>query len=525
MNLLKAQDLLKGVPDQMLQQMLKNPSSSVPQFLVASEAARRAKVRQDYQSEMQGKPPSSTVVEDLVNNLGVASLQPPGQNQVPVRPPQMPAAPQQPVQMYDGGVVSLANGGDIEDYLRPEASGTDSGFSASVSPYIPGLDARIRAGILGSTNPNQPTISGYQLGYEDGKNAVLSTIIPTPMGNMVGAEYRRQLGDDSEIAVRGNISPFEQIPMEARQAPISVEYSKRFAKGGIAAFAEGGQPDMYKFMPGYAEDIKLEDVLPFETYLSTARSATGQSELPQYRSEIAAERAKLAQEEPDSLSSMLKYIGRGIAQSKGDTSFLGSIARGMSAGFEMQDQAKLKNKEAQRQLRQAEIELAQKERAEKAGDYALARQLEASAIDRRNTAMTQKYQANSLALTAQQARDNAIEAAERLKVEQARLGVEQARAAAEKAQRGQITPKDAVSLSTDILYRLSAARQNLDNLYKDAAADPNHWYSLEKERINAIPSATERRVALERLRQGLERDYGITGLKSRLQSIESMFVK
>lgn len=446
MNLLKAQDLLKGVPDQALQQMLQSPPGNIPPFLIASEAARRAKLRQEYQGDMQGKAPTSTVVEDLMNNLGVAALKPPGEQQVPVQAPQMPAAPQEPVQMYDGGIVAFAQGGmpsmeDIESYLAPQAGGSEMGFAASVAPYIPGLDARVRAGVLGNTMQENPQVSGYQIGYEDGVNSVMANIIPTPAGNIVGGEYRRQLGNDAELALRGNVNPYGEMPaMDFRQAPVSVEYTQRFANGGIASFQEGGLGDLSAFMPGYAQNIQIEELPGFEDFLGQAKTALGTSELPKYRQEIEAERARMAKEEPSDISSTLKYIGRGLAQSK-SRDFMSSVAQGISAGLDMQEQAQLKNREAQRLLRQSEIDLVTKERAERAGEYGLARQAQSDAVARRNAGITQLQGAQQLALTGRHYQDVATDAAERRGIDLRRLGLEGRRVdlEAKRIQQGEAT--------------------------------------------------------------------------------------
>jgi len=61
-----------------------------------------------------------------------------------------------------------------------------------------------------------------------------------------------------------------------------------------------------------------------------------------------------------------------------------------------------KHRAAMQQLRAAEIDLAQKQRAEKAGDFGLAKQFEESAANRRNSAINQSQQAAQLALTAKQ---------------------------------------------------------------------------------------------------------------------------
>lgn len=316
MNLLKAQDLLKGVPDQALQQMLQSPPGNIPPFLIASEAARRAKLRQEYQGDMQGKAPTSTVVEDLMNNLGVAALKPPGEQQVPVQAPQMPAAPQEPVQMYDGGIV---------------------------------------------------------------------------------------------------------------------------------AFANGGPTDMYQFMPEYAQNINIEELPGFDEFMGQAQTAMGSSELPKYREEIEAERARMAKEEPSDISSTLKYIGRGLAQSK-SRDFMGSLAQGISAGLDMQEQAQLKSRESQRQLRASEIELAQKERAERAGLFGLAKQLEASALQKRNSAINQSYQASQLALTGRHYQDVAIDAGARRGIDLKRLGLDEQRIGIERLREGRQSKLDEAKL-------------------------------------------------------------------------------
>lgn len=432
MNLLKAQDILKGIPDKELANMIQSPRGDIPPFLVASEAGRRAKMRQEYQGDMQGKAPTSTVLEDLMNNLGVAALQPPGQQKVAVQAPQMPAAPQQPVQMYDGGIVSFANGGtpsmeDVESYLAPQAGGSEMGFSASVAPHIPGLDARIRAGVIGNNMQGNPQVSGYQIGYEDGVNAAMASITPTPAGNIVGGEYRRQLGNDSQIAVRGNFNPYGEMPaMEARQAPLSIEYMKHFASGGIASFADGGYTDLSAYMPKYASDISVPEIPGFESFLSQIKGEIGASELPEYRQQLAQERAKLEKESPADLSSFLTYIGRGLSKSR-RPDFIGALSEGISGGIELQEQAQQRNREAQHLLRQSEIDLAGKERAERAGLIGLARQLEGSAIDRRNSAVTQSYNAQNLAQQARHFEGVEKHQAGQRKLDERRLGIEGAR--------------------------------------------------------------------------------------------------
>lgn len=520
MNLLKAQDILKGVPDKELANMMQSPRGDIPPFLVASEAARRAKMRQEYQSDNEGKAPTTTVVQDLLNNMGVAALQPPGQQQVPVQAPQMPAAPQQPVQMYDGGIVAFANGGmpsteNIEDYLAPQAKGSEMGFSASVAPYIPGLNARVRAGIIGNTMQGNPEISGYQVGYEDGVNAAMANIIPTPAGNIVGGEYRRQLGGDSEIAVRGNYNPYGEMPaMDFRQAPVSVEYTKRFDKGGIASFQEGGLGDLSAFMPGYAQNIQLEELPGFENFLSQAKTSMGASDLPKYREEIEAERARIAKEEPSDFSSFLKYIGRGLSTSK-SPNFVGAVAQGISAGLDMQEQAQQRNREAQRLLRQSEIDLATKERAERAGEYGLARQAQSDAVARRNAGIAQLQGAQQLAISGKNLAQDAYDAAEARKLTSRQIGLQETRERNEQQLRaaqierikqeikdGGITPQVRVQAANVVSDAIRTFRQKLDETMPE-------WYMNSLEKIEKL-SGIARQTEMQRLEQQIRIKSGLS---------------
>jgi len=85
-------------------------------------------------------------------------------------------------------------------------------------------------------------------------------------------------------------------------------------------------------------------------------------------------------------------------------------------------------------------------------------------------------------------------------------------------------------LAQKILFRyqrylssqLSRARKRLDDFYAAASADPTNWYSAEKEELTVSPSVAEQRVARERLRQGLESQYGTTDLQSRLQQLQKL---
>jgi len=118
MNILEIEDMVKGLPDDRLQQEAEMPTGQVPQFLVVSEIQRRADMRKRF-SERQQEQPQGTVKDQIVQE-GIAAMAPPEpQMQAAMMggpqpmPPQMPMAPQGPMPpqgMAEGGVVRMQEG-------------------------------------------------------------------------------------------------------------------------------------------------------------------------------------------------------------------------------------------------------------------------------------------------------------------------------------------------------------------------------------------------------------------------------
>jgi hypothetical protein len=118
MNILEIEDMVKGLPDDRLQQEAEMPTGQVPQFLVVSEIQRRADMRKRF-SERQQEQPQGTVKDQIVQE-GIAAMAPPEpQMQAAMMggpqpmPPQMPIAPQGPMPpqgMAEGGVVRMQEG-------------------------------------------------------------------------------------------------------------------------------------------------------------------------------------------------------------------------------------------------------------------------------------------------------------------------------------------------------------------------------------------------------------------------------
>jgi hypothetical protein len=106
MNIIEAEDLVKGLPDQALFQEAQYPSGRIPQFLAVSEVQRRQDMRQRFQATQQGQ---QATVKDQILQGGIGSTgMAPEMTSAPPMAPQMPpqGAPMPPpVGMAMGGIV------------------------------------------------------------------------------------------------------------------------------------------------------------------------------------------------------------------------------------------------------------------------------------------------------------------------------------------------------------------------------------------------------------------------------------
>ena len=114
MNILEKEDLIKGLPDNVLQQQMQAPTGELPQFLLISEIQRRT----DMRKKLQEQPKKETVSEQIMME-GIMANRPPIQPQMPQQmpqqmPPMPPQMPMPPMGMAQGGVVKMANGGEVE---------------------------------------------------------------------------------------------------------------------------------------------------------------------------------------------------------------------------------------------------------------------------------------------------------------------------------------------------------------------------------------------------------------------------
>lgn len=123
MNIIKLQDMLRGVDDNALINYVQNPTGQVPSYLALSELQRRKEVRDNYQA---AKPEQKSVAEDLTQ-----TSQPQGGLAMLAKNPDLsPGAPASqgvaslPVDdsMYQeqnfagGGIIAFDDGGEVQKY-------------------------------------------------------------------------------------------------------------------------------------------------------------------------------------------------------------------------------------------------------------------------------------------------------------------------------------------------------------------------------------------------------------------------
>lgn len=142
MNILEAEDMVKGLPDQVLYQYAQNPPPQIPQFLAISEVQRRQDMRQRFQARQGGNEPT---VKDQILQGGIAGAggpAPGGGEPPPMAPPgaappgapmqqPMTGAPMPPMGMSDGGRVPGGNPQVFREFMRRNFA-TPQGLGANI---------------------------------------------------------------------------------------------------------------------------------------------------------------------------------------------------------------------------------------------------------------------------------------------------------------------------------------------------------------------------------------------------------
>jgi hypothetical protein len=480
MNIVKAQNMLKGASDEVLQRYLSSPTGEFPEYLVASEIKRREDMRQRYAAEQQGKPSKASIIEEILQKSGLAANppeQPPAMPQPPMPPeamgigsvpppegmqmtppPMLEAMAQAPQRMYDGGVVALAGGGlldEMEQYLRPIFQERDDAYSgnkvssAGVNPSVrlgdgsidinamrnamdygtnytgrlgatyPIGDGRVSAGISGISTDGYDGVTGYDVGYSEGKNRLMANINPTPTGNAYGINYGHQLDRDSAINAMLMRNPEGQMSG-------NLAYTKRFDGGGSVDYYKRYQPSDASL---YTQEITEVKDLPF--YISQAQGYLGPSGVAGYQEALNEQRKEVEGRRKNHLPDFLIQAGLGMATSK-NLSPIGAAAEGAAQGFDAYKKSKALDAQAERDLRESEFKFKQAERAERAGVLGVSQKLYESAQTQQNRGIDNNRAAEEMRLTALYRGDQAANDAARLGISRQQLGIQAAGVARER---------------------------------------------------------------------------------------------
>lgn len=212
MNILDAEDMIKGLPDQTLMQQAQMPTGELPQFLVISEIQRRSDMRKRHEAQMQEQPQGT--VKDQIMREGIAAMMPqqpmgmPPQMMPQGMPPQggpqmppqgMPPQGMPPMGMASGGIVRMQGGGFLDQYV----AGAEAGPMPGGSTIRDQLDRLLESG----------------MSYPE----ILSFVSKTFYGRPEALEYVQSKVGRPQVSMGDSMAPaaremLEREPYESKEA-------------------------------------------------------------------------------------------------------------------------------------------------------------------------------------------------------------------------------------------------------------------------------------------------------------------
>lgn len=347
MNIIKLQNMLRGVADDALIGYVQNPTGEVPSYLALSELQRRKDTRAKYQAD---QAPETSVAEDMTQAQpsGLAML---AKNTAPSSGAPMPQGVADlpvPDDMYQedsfagGGIVAFADGGFMKkarDYLLPPSPTTmrDLQGKSRLSPFMGGmgdLDAYQYADPNYLLKKREMLYRQLDMPGAD-KNAIYAEInaldqqSARPAGGYVPTEKAAMT--DAEVQAKNVLAQTPPPPVVNPYAvdtltprPLSVEEAMK--RQDEAMKLAGVDPNFYK--------TQAADLLEQREALKGERSEAGNMAL------IRAGLATMGGTSPFALVNLGKGAEAGVEQYMQD-------ARNIRAENRLLKQADLKLKEAQ----------------------------------------------------------------------------------------------------------------------------------------------------------------------------------
>lgn len=355
MNIIKLQNMLRGVADEALIGYVQNPQGEVPSYLALSELQRRKDTRAKYQAE---QAPESSVAEDLEqeampNQGGLAMLA--GQPQMQMEDQGVAGLPVDD-DMYQedsfaaGGIVAFADGGILKkarDYLLPPSPTTmrDLQSKTRLSPFMGGLgdiDAYQYADPNYLLKKREMLYKQLEMPGAD-KNAIYAEInalekqTASPAGGYVPTEKAAMT--DAEVQAKNTLASTQPLP------PVVNPYAVDSLTPRPLSVEEA--------MKRQEEAMKLAGVDP-NFYKTQAADLLAQREA------LKADRSEAAN---------MALIRAGLATMGGTSPFaLVNLGKGAEAGTEQYMQDARNIRAENRLLAQADLKLKEAQNAQQRGD-------------------------------------------------------------------------------------------------------------------------------------------------------------
>ena len=373
MNIIKLQNMLRGVADEALIGYVQNPTGEVPSYLALSELQRRKDTRAKYQAD---QAPETSVAEDITQ------AQPGGLAMLAKNPVPSPGAPMSqgvadlPVSddMYQedsfaaGGIVAFDDGGEVQRFVEGGTSRLEDWYSNLRAKNLEKQEQnkrinqlltekyRLQSDFLSRLKPEQKAAQDNaikqidaMLAEEKAKKASSASNAPTaiPSDKVLGSQAA------ADATIRGSLGTPDVIPTYVPPAttlppppppvvnpygidtsiprPLSVEDAMK--RQDEAMRLAGVDPDFYK--------KQAADLLEQREALKADRSEAGN----------------------------LALIRAGLATMGGTSPFaLVNLGKGAEAGVEqyMQDARNIRTEN--RLLKQADLKLKEAQNAQQRGD-------------------------------------------------------------------------------------------------------------------------------------------------------------
>jgi hypothetical protein len=368
MNIIKLQNMLRGVADEALIGYVQNPQGEVPSFLALSELQRRKDTRAKYQAE---QTPESSVAEDITQEAqpsGLAMLA--GQPQMQMEDQGLAGLPVDD-DMYQedsfaaGGIIAFDDGGDVKHF--------DQGGTSRLGRWWEGYKQRSRENLARedeiqrlqneytslTISPLQKTLEGQpeaaakkQAEIKQRINELMaqksSAGIPSaaPSSSILGSQA------SADATIRGSLGTTDTIP--AYVPPAVTQQPPPPVVNPYAVDTAIPRPlSVEEAMKRQEEAMKLAGVDP-EFYKTQAADLLAQREA------LKADRSEAAN---------MALIRAGLATMGGTSPFaLVNLGKGAEAGTEQYMQDARNIRAENRLLGQADLKLKEAQNAQQRGD-------------------------------------------------------------------------------------------------------------------------------------------------------------